>query len=888
MLVSQYIFTACGKKKNGDFVLWSKSTDITDAEGQEIHNMMSRKNPSGVNLYEATEEQIRAACPTKYAFFELSTGKKVLAESNFIGKVYSDGDSRWGNFFIHAFVFDKLDGVLPMSVLAKGFFKDKFEYHEWHDEPCPDSLPQIEITPAQLDLQAVTAFLTPDRINLLTCLMQSVIEAVNGGECVTFLDTEENQLLWLTMIGLLLPATMRENATFSTQVTPNFVSSASGMSVAKPVAVRGLGADTNTRVFNFSTQVAMNKPAYDFINNLYAKPALGNYVIRLGEALKKSLISALEYVKDIENLCGLYSCSVDEAVPMYMLKYGRTEWFGDFDAYVAAVGRAENAGVFTPRQSAEKIYNAVFKDKILQVDLLDASLLKKIYVNGDNSVKDELIGYFLANKQAYGVAETNDPAAYVDAFYNNAPFVKSDFITYNVYHRLCERGFSRNNSYCYNYLIYDAFLDYDESVSFPILYEIVSELYFKNSYNNADNLVYITAKKPNLSERILKSLTAGADHVRDFELLFHIVELGVNSSVKVEALMRIIDANLTDGSFISVYVSHYDKNRALYDGLERELSRYAKYANFLLCRETYAFRNSQTITREDLNYYFRKFYLGGNDDGLYRQKVAEYLRRNPSPEAAFNIYSDISDVGVTYRDMALILSDLNAAMYKPSVDEILKYGKQQCELLDNLDSKLGARASSKRYLVQFARRMHAVGKDKKATDAFIENAKINNIYANISESDCTYIVRKYLCQLMEVYAEYSVAKNVGKDDGAVQVDVITLYNGLFYTLSKQGCFAEEFDRTIEKLNRKKANNVLADLLVYATRYTDSHALEVRAFMERYLDKLVQTKKIKKTYEEVMPLVPEDDKQAVENFAKPFTEKKKKGFLAQLFGFKDKK
>ena len=63
MLVSQYIFTACGKQKHGDFVVWSKSPDITDAEGEEIHQLMVYKNPVGVNLYEATEEQIRAACP---------------------------------------------------------------------------------------------------------------------------------------------------------------------------------------------------------------------------------------------------------------------------------------------------------------------------------------------------------------------------------------------------------------------------------------------------------------------------------------------------------------------------------------------------------------------------------------------------------------------------------------------------------------------------------------------------------------------------------------------------------------------------------------------------------------------------------------------------------
>jgi len=68
MLVSQYIYTACGKDRNGAFSIFSKTKDITDEESSEIREVMMYKTPSGLP-YEPTESEIEELFPKKSDIF---------------------------------------------------------------------------------------------------------------------------------------------------------------------------------------------------------------------------------------------------------------------------------------------------------------------------------------------------------------------------------------------------------------------------------------------------------------------------------------------------------------------------------------------------------------------------------------------------------------------------------------------------------------------------------------------------------------------------------------------------------------------------------------------------------------------------------------------------
>lgn len=930
MLVSQYIFTACGKQKHGDFVVWSKSPDITDAEGEEIHQLMVYKNPVGVNLYEATEEQIRAACPTRYAYFMLSTGKKVLAESNFIGRVYSDMDKRWGNFFIHAYVFDSLGDAFPMSLLCKGKFKDKLEYGEWHDSPCPDSLPQIEVQPEAVNIREVEAFLTPERKTILPHLLQAVINAVKGGTVVSFNDTEENQKMWYTVLGMLLSPEQRENATFASQVVPVFTSpmQMGGMTSAKPLIMRNVSDSTPLSVFNYTTAAAANQPAFDFRKNITVSLQLDSYVTELGNALNKSLISALEYMKDIENLCRAYACGQEQAVALYMLKNSRLQWFGGFDAYVSTVNEAVKCGMITAETAANLVFNAVFVNRQWQPDVLPLPILKQIYANGAQNVKDEMIAYYKSHLSGYGV-NSSDAAAYVGSFYASAPFTTAEYLKYLAAKKLFEAGFVKNNGFRDNYLIYHTFLSEYKNLNADVAYPVVSEVFANyaapSTYAELDLLLSKAyAVGANLAEGMVRDLVGGiTDPAGSTDLLFHLTEVVKSSALQLDLFRKAVEANMYNANFIVTYTGYFNRNSALYSSLERELVRDPKFAHIQISRETYPFRVNNNVTRADLNAYFKKYYLNGYDDGLYLDKLKTYLKTKREVKYCFEVYSDIRTIDIGYADMKDIFAYIRDVMYQPPVDEIIKYPRQDEQLLYELDSLLaaaGAEPDGKSAYVRFTRRLLAAERDGNVSSQIIgELGNGQDIYAGLSEAQVDDTVNKYLCNLFELYTGFRAAQNAkGKivDNAVTDGNVNVLSNLLFRPLRSR-YFSGEFIRACAKLNSKNSLTLLTDMFVLACAYNSNVSDRLKVVLKKYLDNFSSRRKADGFVEDVLKNAPEFSRQSITEFAgskmaagkepDPFEdfrqgkekggdnckekkekEKKSGGFFSQIFGFGKKK
>ena len=175
MFASQLIYTACGKDKTGAFSVWSKSLDITREEENEIQNKMLYKAPRSLP-FAPTPEEIEALFPKKLGYFNLSSGRVCLAQSVYIGNVYSDLDGRTGNYIIHAFVFDKDEDIIPMNFFDSDIFKRGLTYQEWHDQDAPADLPKVEIVekPQSLTKPEVDAFFDAQRLDYLKLLLQAV------------------------------------------------------------------------------------------------------------------------------------------------------------------------------------------------------------------------------------------------------------------------------------------------------------------------------------------------------------------------------------------------------------------------------------------------------------------------------------------------------------------------------------------------------------------------------------------------------------------------------------------------------------------------------------------------------------------------------------------
>ncbi len=903
MLVSQYIFTACGKRKNGDFVVWAKSPDITHDEGEEIHELMGYKNPQGVNLYEASEEQIREACPTKYAYFILSTGKRVLAESNFIGRVYSDEDKRWGNFFIHAYVFDEQKDLFPMSFLGKNKFKSKLEYSEWHDEPCPETLPQVELQPEQLNLRELNEFLTPERKKLFLSLLQSVIRAVDGGPMVAFNDTEENQKRWYSLIGILLPPSLREKATFASQMIPLYSSAAAtGKPSAKALTMCNIANGVGASVFNYAANAAMKKPVFDFRNNIFVEVNFGSYVSELEKALDKSLISALEYAKDIENLCNSYGCDIEQAVALYMLKYGKVQWFSDFGAFASTVEAAEKSGMFTAKDAADNIYRAVFVNKQWQQETLALPMLKKIYDLSDGqNVKNDLISYYFAHLSDYGV-HSSDASAYVDEFYASAPFDKKDCLQYLYANNAISAGFAQANDFCRNYLIFKTILsEYPKlkaDFSHPIIAEIFALYIKKRAYAEID-LILSQAYSANrsLAEGLVRdSVYNLIDPVSDSALLFHLIEKVDSGALQLELLKRIISANINSPSFIDTYIVNFNKNNQLYSRLESELVRDPNFRDVGIMRETYAFRVNNNVNRNDLNNYFKKYYLGGVDRGLYFEKLKQYLNQKPDAKFAFEIYSDIRTVDINFADMRNILLQLQSVMYAAPENEILKYSGQEAAIVDDLDAKLascGYGRPQKGVYVNFVRALSNAEKDGNVAAQFIRYAHERDVFENFTEEQTEKFTKDFLGKVLGIYVDYRLTQGNNDPD----YNACVLFN-IMYRLISTRSFSEMFAKVTSKMNAKGYIVLLTDMFVFAANYSGACVAGMQKFLKKYLDGF-SAKKADKLISEILNETPECFKMRVEAFAESIgyskkstghdgAEKKKGGFFSHIFGFKKDK
>ncbi len=916
MLVSQYIFTACGKQKNGDFTVWSKTADITDAEGEEIHQLMTYKNPSGVNLYEASEEEIKKACPTKYAYFVLSTGKKVLAESNFIGRVYSGKteygqDTRWGNFFIHAYVFDSLGEMFPMSFLNKNKFKSKLEFVEWHDNPCPETLPQIDIQPDALNFREVEAFLTAERKQSFPILLQAVINAANTDSSVVLIDTDANLELWYTAIGLFLPPQLREKVTFGSKIAAvNNFNASSGLSGAKPLTIR------NVAVSSFST----SQPIFDLTKNIIASISLDAYIAGIRDALGKSLLEALEYVNEIDNLCNAYDCNREQAVPLFMLKNNRVQWFSNFDEFIETNNIAEKYNILTPNDAVSNIYSSYFVQKKWNDVTISAALLKRMYRYGDTAIRKNLIDYYISHIENYA-SSSADALEYVESFFSAAPFSASEFLQYLVAQNSFAAGFASQNDFRWNNLIYVTLLKELSHSGSDKIYSVM--LYIFVFYSNEKTVKEVNtllseaySVSGKLAEKLILDTICRFDNAENNNrMMFFFIEAVKSQSLQLEILKRVVEMNEQSSHFISEYTKYYNNNPSLYSALENELIREQRFSNFKIIRETYAFSVNNNIVRSDLNNYFNNYYLKGFDRGLYLEKLKYYLAHSPNEKSCFEIYSDICRTGVDINrgDMKDVLLYIHKKMYEPSAEYILQYSAQETSLRKDLDSKLynnRIELDPKRNYVDLIQNLKTAEGSKEATVWFVEKLIQYNSFVTpiLNERQIDELVANYLCVIVNIYLNYRTVQNSNeKNDDYICNNNMRVLTLLFSELIKSRYFKSEFMNVMAKSNTKNSMILLSDMFVFACNYHYSFADDLRGLLNYYIGSFSNRKKAERLIGDILSSVPEQFKQNIQIFTEQLgfvnkKEEKKKnndkkekdkkeggGFFSQIFGFgkKDK-
>ena len=233
---------------------------------------MSYRKPKNVP-YEPTEEELETLFPKKYAYFTLSSGRRCFAKCTYRHKVYSDVDPRSGNFIIHAFVTENVDGVNPFAIFSSTAFKTLLTYKEWHDDPVPDSLPAVELDlkPSYSDAIVSKYIKDPSKCDVIAWLAQSVINAINDEEAkVTFNATDIEEQEIYSLLGVILPPSVLKEATFANQYAPSveFALSSTGMKLVK---IRNIFESALPAAFNYEMECESGNETYKISTKIYLK-----------------------------------------------------------------------------------------------------------------------------------------------------------------------------------------------------------------------------------------------------------------------------------------------------------------------------------------------------------------------------------------------------------------------------------------------------------------------------------------------------------------------------------------------------------------------------------------------------------------------------------------
>ena len=453
MKVSQMIYTACGKERKGDFSTWSKSSDITLDECRNIESVMSYRNKPLDMPYEPTPEDIKKYCPKKYAYFELSSGRKCIAQSNYVSNVYSDLDKRLGNFVIHAFVFNELDkNINPFDIFSCQQFKDALTYREWHDDPIPESLPAIDISINEnrfSDADVKNAFASHKRG--LVPFIQALMNGLEGERFIV-LDAKDDELAILYHIaGLFLTHEERKQMTFSNLylLSNDYQFKMSGI---RHIKIRSLFHGDN-RPTDFAMVEAQGNLVFSFLTDKYSDVPVSPFLNGLVEVFEKlplaefkNYLNEILTLKDKIHEDGVTTIKVNQFINKKFEMLSLT-----FPEYYRLLKIALNNNLLERQSSLLEAYAFGFKSNKWAIDNDTVGLLKEIYPYLDEQEKAQCLNKLLTQISTF-VDPNLDYLPYLNRF-KEVVFSYDDFVK-NYVNKEMVPGEFKNNFFSFAAFVY--------------------------------------------------------------------------------------------------------------------------------------------------------------------------------------------------------------------------------------------------------------------------------------------------------------------------------------------------------------------------------------------------------------------------------------------------
>lgn len=914
MFASQLIYTACGKDRTGAFSVWAKSLDITKAEEHEIREKMQYKRP--VNLpFEPTPEEIETLFPKKFGYFYLSSGRVCLAQSVYVGDVYSDLDQRTGNYIIHAFVFDKDDEIIPMNFFDSDLFKRSLTYEEWHEQDAPDDLPKVEIlnSPGSLTKQEVDAFFDEARIERLKLLLQAIINASATEQKVTFNDVHSNLKYWYKAICVCLPKYMQKSLTFCTFFTPSMPlpsqNQAGGAVPNTEIKIRNIAPTTSSSIFSYQQDVRAGRYSFDFESGLLpTNLEVGPYVHHVADLLKTNIFNTVMLVDSVGKISTKCNVDLDTALDIHFLLNKEVSRVDDIDKLNRLVQYAKDAYPESLPDIADCLYEYGLQSGRWSLGSALSELYRFVFDYAEAADKRDMILQYIVNQRAFGVDPDVDCDAYCASFKRCVPFAWVNFLDYlfddpNFAQYFDAAGMSFN---C-RYLIFNTFAEsmaeianVQEQKTVALRYLVDTVKYYIQMEQLDEVLLllkcmskcgakwqgWLVEKTYSVLRKDGKRLTDVSDPGFTLSLAETCGDMGIAQNL----ISQLISENEQDNEFIKLYVQRYDRNASFYSAVFESLRKDAKYAAFLGNVELYRFAMSPMVTRKQLQNYYTDYFTTGKDtNGLFVKKLKQYLSGYTGKEcirecfACYDLW--LKDAGLDENVLVTCVSVVCDAFFAVSVEVLREYiaekGTQKIkELLAPVANTY--RAPNHYYVIAFGEWLKYVVEEirtKKNSPQVQDtlNKLSEDTFYRLPQDDQAkdLFVKLYLPDVIRLYALVVTVQNF--ED---------VYCRIFQPLSSAAHFGQCFYGGWKSMKEKDADSILADTIVYACNKSDKFTECLMRLVESILEEVGRGKR-KKFFAQLLNGVPPMYEKKTRAFVEGY-QKQHEGFFDRLFGSFGKK
>ena len=915
MTVSQYIYTACGKDRNGAFSVFSKSKDITDEESSEIREVMMYKIPSGSGIpYEPTEREIEELFPKKAGYFFLSSGRVCLAQVCYTGRVYSDQDSRWGNYIIHAFVFKKTDNFAPYSFAEHSVFKRMLTKKEWHDDPIPDELPQIEIPEngGMLSSDEITSFFDEERKNKLKLLIEAVISSSNEN-AVHFCDDQKNHKYWLKILSLCLPKTTQNAVSFCTHFSNTLIPG----NISSRVQIRVNRPDSSQ--FSYAQEAQKGCYAFDLTRNIIpdsVKP--GEYAKSVVNLLSSDRTAVIKFVDNINNIMSAYSVNINEASDLLNLKNEDYSCFENADRIYNTMSIADRINYET-QPVANNLLTVMTQFNFNAQQRL--GIYAFIYKNiSELNKKVGIIKDVMENAQQLGI-RTDGAYAFRDDLKSKAPFIFANYLDYLKAVGLANYIAQNQDSFLKIFLMFDFLAglpavknifasqahNYTASEEAAAVKSIMESAFKRQALQDLDLLLKSANSHINnlgtvLLYDIIKDLANSRNRITGVQYAFEILQrLRSNNDLACVYLKWLINTFSNQEEFIKTYISVQNNAPEFFTKFEEKYKNESSVADFCKKKDMFSFK-SQPLSLKTLKEFFDKYYIAGADSqtDLFIKRLGEYLNA-AQPDKKVNECKNILDIaklpaGGDKTLLPPVYAVVLNTIFSMPYDKVCElYGKKDwSEKIDDLYTAVkNAGVKIKQETLELiiittcGQALETYGFQGK-TQVFKFFSKeqeedINTLAENLRKINSDKSIGTFINYYFQPTANILISGAACDKQFNNYEDVI---KRAFGKIIEKGDLDKLTDSIINGIKKSKTNPILFILFIFRKHLSASPNIldkKLGDIAKNYFEKLSSGER-KKMFSELLTLAESTEAEQFERFFEKFNEEHKSG----LFGFLKKK